>query len=201
MPGKLSVLLSVVLSDLRKKGVSEAKIARNFVFIVEEIKKDCFSWMLEKSEIIFRLKLDDGSVFLHLLAEPFSALNWQMAEKVEVQRNVNETKVTLEKSLFQPQYISNYNGLEKSIAYAINNNDVVEWWHRLAVRRTEYSIQGWKREKIYPDFLVKLEAGNDGVARFYFVESKGDHLEGNKDYSGPQYLDQYLRSDLAQNIG
>jgi len=35
-----------------------------------------------------------------------------------------------------------------------------EWWHRLAVRGTEYSIQGWKRERIYPDFLVKLEAGS-----------------------------------------
>jgi type III restriction enzyme len=137
-------IIEGVLSELRAKGFSDAKIALNSVFIVEEIKKDCFRWMLEQSEAIFMRKLDDGIVFLHLLAEPFLTLNWQMADKIEVQRNLNETAVTLEKSMFQPQYLSNYNGLnrlENPVALAINNKDVVEWWHRLAVRGTEYSIR------------------------------------------------------------
>jgi type III restriction enzyme len=193
-------IIERVLSDLRKKGISEAKIALNSVFIVEEIKKDCFRWMLEQSEAIFRRKLDDGIVFLHLLAEPFLNLNWQMAEQIEVQRNLNETPVTLEKSMFQPQYLSNYNGLEKSVALAINNKDVVEWWHRLAVRGTEYAIQGWKREKIYPDFLVKLEAGKDGMAKLYFVESKGEHLEGNKDTDYKQKLFSTINATLMGDI-
>ncbi len=104
-------IIESVLSDLRANKESEAKIAINSVFIVEEIKKDCFHWMLEQSEIIFKKKLDDGTVFLHLLAEPFEKLNWQMAEKIEVQRNLNETAITLEKSMFQPQYLSDYNRL------------------------------------------------------------------------------------------
>lgn len=193
-------IIERVLSDLRKKGASEAKISLNSVFIVEEIKKDCFRWMLEQSEVIFRSKLDEGVIFLHLLAEPFLTLNWQMAETVEVQRNSNETAVTLEKSLFQPQYYSNYNGLEKSVAVAINNKDVVSWWHRLAVKGTEYSIQGWKREKIYPDFLVKLEADKEGVERLYFVESKGEHLEGNKDTSYKQALFNTINATLMGDI-
>lgn len=193
-------IIEQVLSGLRSKGVSEAKLARNSVFIVEEIKKDCYRWTLEQSELIFRHKLDAGRIFLHLLAEPFSPLNWKMAEKVEVQHNINETAVTLEKSLFQPQYLSNYNGLEKSVAYAINNNDVVEWWHRLAVRGTEYSLQGWKREKIYPDFLVKLEADKEGIERLYFVESKGEHLEGNKDTEYKQALFNTINTALVNDI-
>jgi type III restriction enzyme len=156
--------------------------------------------MLEESEALFRRKLDDGIVFLRLLAEPFLTLNWQMADKIEVQRNVNETAVTLEKSMFQPQYLSNYNGLEKPVALAINNKDVVEWWHRLAVRGTEYSIQGWKREKIYPDFLVKLETGKDGVERLYFIESKGEHLEGNKDTDYKQKLFRTINDTLMGDI-
>jgi type III restriction enzyme len=193
-------IIESVLSELRANGLSDAKIALNSVFIVEEIKKDCFRWMLEQSEAIFRRKLDDGSVFLHLLAEPFLTLNWQMGDKIEVQRNANETAVTLEKSMFQPQYLSNYNGLERPVALAINNNDVVEWWHRLAVRGTEYCIQGWKREKIYPDFLVKLEAEKDGVERLYFIESKGEHLEGNKDTSYKQELFNTINSTLLSDI-
>lgn len=193
-------IIDRVLSDLREKGESEAKIALNSVFIVEEIKKDCFRWMLEKSEAIFRQKLDDGIVFLHLLAEPFLTLNWQMADKIEVQHDSNETAVTLEKCMFQPQYFSNYNNLEKPVALAINNKDVVQWWHRLAVRGTEYSVQGWKREKIFPDFLVKLEAGKDGVERLYFVESKGDHLEGNKDTKYKQELFNTINAVVGSNI-
>jgi len=193
-------IIERVLSDLREKGESEAKIALNSVFIVEEIKKDCFRWMLEQSETIFRRKLDDGIVFLHLLAEPFLTLNWQMAETIEVQHNSNETVASLDKSMFQPQYLSNYNNLERPVAYAINNKDVVQWWHRLAVRGTEYSVQGWKREKIYPDFLVKLEAGKDGVERLYFVETKGEHLEGNKDTSYKQELFNTINAALFSNI-
>jgi type III restriction enzyme len=193
-------IIESVLSELRANGLSDAKIALNSVFIVEEIKKDCFRWMLEQSEAIFRRKLDNGIVFLRLLAEPFLTLNWQMADKIEVQHNANETAVTLEKSMFQPQYLSNYNGLEKPVALAINNKDVVEWWHRLAVRGTEYCIQGWKREKIYPDFLVKLEAGKDGIERLYFVESKGEHLEGNKDTSYKQELFNTINATLIGDI-
>jgi type III restriction enzyme len=120
-----------------------------------------------------------------------------LADQIEVQRNVNETAVTLEKSMFQPQYLSNYNGLEKPVALAINSKDVVEWWHRLAVRGTEYCIQGWKREKVYPDFLVKLESGKDGVERLYFIESKGDQLEGNKDTDYKQKLFRTINAALV----
>jgi type III restriction enzyme len=193
-------IIERVLSELRAKGHSDAKIALNSVLIVEEIKKHCFRWLLEQSETLFRRKLDEGIVFLRLLTEPFLTLNWQMADKIEVQRNLNETAVTLEKSMFQPQYFSNYNGLEKPIALAINHKDVVEWWHRLAVRGTEYCIQGWKNEKIYPDFLVKLETGEDGVSRLYFIESKGEHLEGNKDTDYKQKLFNTINATLISDI-
>lgn len=194
-------IIESVLSELREKGFSDAKIALNSVFVVEEIKKDCFRWMLEQSEVIFRQKLNDGIVFLRLLAEPFVKLNWQMKEEIEVQRNLNEgAALGMEKSVFQPQYFSNYNGLEKPVALAINNKDVVEWWHRLAVRGTEYSIQGWKRERIYPDFLVKLEAGKDGIERLYFIESKGEHLEGNKDTDYKQALFKTINDTLKGDI-
>jgi type III restriction enzyme len=123
-----------------------------------------------------------------------------MADKIEVQRNLNEAAVTLEKSMFQPQYLSNYNGLERQVAFAINNKDVVEWWHRLAVRGTEYSVQGWKRERIYPDFLVKLEAGKTGMERLYFIESKGEHLSGNKDTDYKQRLFSTINASLTGNV-
>lgn len=192
-------IIADVLGKLREQKNSDAKIALNSVFIVEEIKKDAFRWMLEQSEAIFRRKLDVGVIFLRLLATPYDKLNWRMAETVEVSHNLNENSVTWDKSLFQPQYPSSYNGLEKPVALAINNKDVVEWWHRLAVKGTEYCLLGWKREKIYPDFLVKLDTGKDGIDRLYFIESKGDQLEGNKDTDYKRKLFETINAALSGN--
>ncbi len=195
-------IIENALSQLRQKKVSNAKIALNAVFIVEEIKKDCSRWLLEQSEALFKQKLNDGIVFLRLLVEPFAKLNWKMADEIEVQRNINEVPaLSLGKNIFQPQYLSNYNNtLERPVAVAINNKDVVQWWHRLAVRGTEYSIQGWDRKRVYPDFLVKLEAGKDGVERLYFIESKGEQLEGNKDTDYKQKLFKTINATLMGDI-
>lgn len=190
-------IIEELLSKLRVRGESEEKIAFNSVFLVEEIKKDCFHWMLDESEAIFRRKLNEGVVFLRLLAEPFIEMNWQMAEEIEVQRNVSESAILLDKNIFQPQYGSNYNGLENKVALAVNNKVAVEWWHRLAVKGTEYAIQGWKRERVYPDFLVKLEKDKDGSAKFYFIESKGETYEGNKDTGYKQKLFDILNESLS----
>jgi len=168
-------IIDGVLASLRAKKNSDAKIALNSVFIVEEVKKDVFRWVLEQSESIFRQKLNEGVIFLRLLASPFEKLNWVMAESIEVLCNEGEDPTTLlDKNIFQPQYQSGYNGLEKQVAFAVNRADVVEWWHRLAVKGTEYCIQGWKRERIYPDFLVKMEKDKDGVGHLCFIESKGE---------------------------
>ena len=61
------------------------------------------------------------------------------------------------------------------------------------VKGTEYSVAGWKRDKIFPDFLVRMENEN-GVCKFQFVETKGDHLEGNKDTKYKQTVFDYLNS-------
>jgi type III restriction enzyme len=193
-------ILEIVLAALRKNGVSEEKISVNSVFVVEEIKKHCFHWLLKKSEKIFRRKLNDGTIFLRLLAEPFLELNWEMKDTIEVCRNPNEDAVPLEKNMFQPQYRSNYNGLEQKVAFAINNKDVVEWWHRLAVKGTEYSVQGWKRDRIYPDFLVKLEAGKTGIEKLCFIETKGEHLSGNEDTKYKQELFDTINASLKGNV-
>jgi type III restriction enzyme len=194
-------ILERVLDEFKENGVSEERIAVNSVFVVEEIKKNCLLWLLEQSEDIFKRKLNNGTIFLRLIAEPSLKLNWKMKDEIEVLHNRNEVAVTrLEKNMFQPQYLSNYNGLEKQVAFAINNKDVVEWWHRLAVKGTEYSVQGWKRERIYPDFLVKLEAGKTGIEKLYFIETKGEHLSGNEDTNYKQKLFETINASLTGNV-
>jgi len=60
------------------------------------------------------------------------------------------------------------------VAVYLDGDKALTWWHR-NVARTEYGIQGWKRSKIYPDFVFAVQsAGTAG--RIVVLETKGDQL-------------------------
>jgi type III restriction enzyme len=194
-PWQATNLINLVIEKLKKK-YSEEIVAINSVYIVDEIKKDSFAWLLEKSETLFKEKLETGAIFLKLIAEPFANLNWQMDEVINATVGSDESSIIFDKNIFEPQYKSLYNNYEYKVASYINKNEAVKWWHRLGVKGTEYYVSGWKRDKIFPDFLVRME-NEDGVCKFQFLETKGDHLEGNKDTKYKQKVFEYL-NDLAK---
>ena len=198
-PWQAAVIVSKAITELRQKKFDDSIIAFNSVYIVDEIKKDCLAWLLEKSEALFRKKLDEGKIFIKLLAEPFLQLNWQMLDEIIVNKKINEPSISWEKNIFQPQYNSLYNGLEKKVAFAINKNEAVKWWHRLGVKGTEYYVQGWKRDRIYPDFLVKLDANSTGITKIQFIETKGDHLD-NPDSQYKQKVFDYINQFAEKEI-
>lgn len=199
-PWQATRIVQETISALKIKNIKDDVIALNSVFIVEEIKRDCFTWILKESEAIFKERLNAGNIFLKLMAEPFTELNWQMAEQIESTKQSGEAPIELENNIFQPQYLSNYNGLEKKVAYAINNKEAVKWWHRLAVKGSEYAVQGWKRDKIYPDFLIKMSEDRSGVSKVYFIETKGDHLAGNPNTEYKQKVFEYLNTYANSSI-
>lgn len=51
----------------------------------------------------------------------------------------------------------------------------------LNVARTHYAIQGWRRNKIYPDFVFAVRPEQNAPSRITVIETKGDHLAGNED--------------------
>jgi hypothetical protein len=57
----------------------------------------------------------------------------------------------LEKSLFKPVYQKQVNGLEKDVAWYLDADKAVHWWHRIAVNQ-DWHLQGWQRNRVYPDF-------------------------------------------------
>jgi type III restriction enzyme len=44
-----------------------------------------------------------------------------------------------------------------------------------------FTVQGYKRGKIYADFVVQSGRNGKPVHRVIVIESKGEHLEGNPD--------------------
>ena len=84
------------------------------------------------------------------------------------------------KSLLEPALNTpDLNGFEAEFAGYLDGKQAVHWWHR-NVAKTQYGLQGWKRQKVYPDFVFGL-VQRDGVQRSVLLETKGAHLAGSAD--------------------
>jgi type III restriction enzyme len=68
-------------------------------------------------------------------------------------------------------------GDEANFACYLDTQATVQWWHRNVAKAGQYSLQGWKKNLVYPDFIFAHQtvAGQDQLAVW---GTKGDHLGG-----------------------
>lgn len=90
---------------------------------------------------------------------------------------IRDDNTQIAKSLFDFVPEEDLNKDEKSIAIYLDEQERLLWWYR-NLSRQDYFIQGWKRNKIYPDFIFTEtdEKGRD-FSKVYVVETKGIHLK------------------------
>ena len=99
----------------------------------------------------------------------------ETTEPENARQLLNRAGGPLEKSLFAPVYENELNSDERDVAVYLDGEKTLAWWHR-NVARTQYGIQGWKKAKIYPDFIFAVQ--RDGEAkRITVLETKGDQLD------------------------
>ncbi|MGH8728932.1 MAG: hypothetical protein ACREV9_12445, partial [Burkholderiales bacterium] len=77
----------------------------------------------------------------------------------------------------------------------LDGEQALNWWHR-NVARSQFSVQGWRREKVYPDFIFALRRG-DGSNKLVVLEMKGHHLAGNDDTNYKQKLLRFVSEHYA----
>jgi hypothetical protein len=73
------------------------------------------------------------------------------------------------------------NEYEKSVALFLDSHPQVLWWYRNLVGSENFSIQGYRRSPIYPDFLVQKGRHAKPIAKVIVLESKGKQLKGSED--------------------
>ena len=83
---------------------------------------------------------------------------------------------------------------ERGVAVHLDGDNAVKWWHR-NVAKTNYGLQGWKRGRIYPDFIFAT-GGNAGAGRIVILETKGDHLQ-NPDTDYKRAVSQFLSESFS----
>lgn len=187
-------LLEETLFTLRDQGISDEQIYVNRLDLIQAMKVDLRDQVNVMAEALFREKLDSGEIALRLVSSNDPALNWKIAETLEIDVSdidpllYRKNGGSLEKSLFEKVYQKEFNDLEKNTAWYLDESESIYWWHRIAVNQRSYGLQGWQRHRVYPDLLACLHGVEDGKFRFSVLETKGDHLKGNDDTEYKQKL-------------
>ena len=109
---------------------------------------------------------------------------FQLPASVEIRRkprlrHADDSEVA--KSLFDWIERESFNDYEKEVALVLDKHPEVLWWYQNKVGRNSFAIQGFRKNRIHPDFVVQNGKDRKPVARVVVVESKGRHLAGNAD--------------------
>ena len=59
----------------------------------------------------------------------------------------------------------------------MDDTETIDWWHR-NVSRKHYGLQGWRRDKIYPDFICAVRTDKKGNSKLVVLEMKGGAFSG-----------------------
>lgn len=186
------------LATLRERGASEKQLYATRFDLLKAMKLALKRQVHEAAETLFTDKLEDGRLSFQLVSSDDPDLNWKLAQELEIIVSDEDREFRrksgdpVERSLFDKVFQRDLNGLEKDTAWYLDEKETVHWWHRIAVSQSHYSIQGWQRDRVYPDFLACIHGVEDGRFRFSVLETKGEHLKGNDDTAYKQRLFELL---------
>ena len=172
------------LQGYREQGYDEAALYANRLYISEVLKNHLRERIDALSESVFRTKLSDDKIRFNLATDV--ALNYKLEETLEVIVSKEDKPLTrshgdeLQLNLFETVFEGEFNNLEKDFAIYLEEKKAIQWWHRVAAKQG-YFLQGWRRERVYPDFVASVQQGKNGPQRILILETKGIQLKGNPD--------------------
>lgn len=186
-----------LLNTLRGRGFDDRKLGGIAQLVVEEMRRKLDSERDRRAETLFKNSVEAGRIQFRLRLD---GRNWPMPSQIDSSEPPDGRQFLtrrggpLQRSLFEPVYESELNEDEQDVAVYLDGESAVTWWHR-NVARTQYGIQGWKKRKIYPDFIFAVRADGD-VGRIVVLETKGDFLDNlDTDYKRKVF------SFLSSNFG
>ena len=171
----------VMLHLLKKYG--QDMVINNFVFIIEELRKNLAREKDRLAREVFHDLLTKESLRFLVIGEN---VGYRFRENI-VAKGGTKTLTRadaqpLQQSLFEFVPEEDFNETEKEVAWYLEDQDRLFFWYRNMARQ-DYWIQGWRKAKIYPDFILTEKEGDrtDVVDKVYVLETKGLHLKGSED--------------------
>ena len=183
-PWEAGRIFDETITALKNKNISDKKIYLNRAYLLESMEEDIRKQIDTFSEKFFTDKLKDGSLCFKIFKNQLN-INWIMKPEIDFIVSTNDKVLRREDDrdfqilLFDTTYQSHYNDLEKQVAWYLDEQTAVKWWHRM-VAKQDYHLQGWQKRKIYPNFLAFISPDKK-IKKLSVLETKGDQLKGNED--------------------
>lgn len=179
-----------VITRLLARGVTESSLAAAVNALLERLRTDLEAERDRLAQGVFDNAVAAGRIEFRLRAD---AADYELPSEFRLplsgrpQLLTREDGLPVEKSLFEPALAALVDsGLERDVACYLDSQAALIWWHR-NVAKAQYGLQGWKRHKVYPDFVFARLDG-DGGTRTVVLETKGLHLAGSDDTAYKQRL-------------
>lgn len=171
-------LVDQAIAALRARNVDDETIARGRLDLVSDMRVELAKKADAAAREIFNGKLSAGTIAFKLRGE---RVDWEMPPTVDVlfrpkvdkwMTDDNGDKVG--RTLFLDGIKQGeLNGFEQDVALYLDGKDAVAWWWRLTARGA-WGLQGWRRNRVYPDFLLRLTGDGE---RLLVLETKGKQLD------------------------
>lgn len=181
-PWRARQIVAEAILLLTATGLDGKALGQRQPHIIEELRKTLLEIRDRLAEELFTSDVSLGSVQFRLRTD---GQNWRMPDTMPTDRAAHSQQLyrddgqIVQQNLFAPAYRDDFNNYEQQVACYLDSEEAVRWWHRNVAKR-QYGVQGWRKPKIYPDFIFALSAAG-GVERLMIVETKGDHLAGSDD--------------------
>ncbi len=174
-----------VFGALLKKYPRE-QVAANFMFVLGRLRERLQAERDRLSRQVFEQLLGDGTLRFLVVADDLQRN--RLPRKIEAaqsgkQANREDGGQYL-LNLFERTHEDDLNGLENKVATYLDRQERLFFWYRNRARK-DYYVQGWKRSRIYADFIFTLRPDEPGAGdpyhRVFVVETKGLHLKQSAD--------------------
>jgi len=164
--------LAVLIDSL-----GDETLAKYFSFITAQLTDILAEHRDHQEKQIFERAVEDKKMELIITTDTSIGFKVPYKDVITVDGRPN----TYNYNLYDKVELTSLNSLEKNVINILEKQETILWWFRNRVSKGWYGIQGWKPNKIRPDFVVAKKKGDNEIEIVYLLESKGEHLLGNKD--------------------
>lgn len=180
--------IAVKTFKLLSKKYARLILINNLVFIIEELKKELQNQSDQLAKNVFKNFVKRDLLRFMVVGEK---VNFRLPKKIEISGNpvrLNKSDGDpLQQTLFDFVPQEDLNDVERDVAWYLEDQEKMFFWYRNR-SRNDYAVQGWRRQKIYPDFIFTTN-GSDKTSfeKVFVVETKGLHLK-NEDTAYKQSI-------------
>jgi len=151
-------------------------VLNNFVFIIEELRKLLAAEKDRLAELVFRSLIDEDILHFLVIA---NKIGYRLPKKKPVRSARKLTKKNgeqLERSLFDYVPEEDLNEMETRVAWYLDDQDKLFFWYR-NIPKQDYGVQGWRKSRVFADFIFTDKSNGNGFNRVFVVETKGLHIK------------------------